>query len=209
MAVYQITNRMLLDNYAVVQTLLPTEIVQGQQVTIAGIGVPFNGTFTVIDCPQYRFIGVDDQGELHFDGSQPIPNQVLYACTGADVDLTASGGTLTYNPVCTWITGDQIGVWAGVTIPSADEAAFLDQCAAAANEFCWRRRQECGYLGDTLTTPPNGSCELAAIMYGGALWRQRGSIDQFGSFNEMGTAPVVGLSPIIKQLLGLGRPQVA
>ena len=46
-------------------------------------------------------------------------------------------------------------------------------------------------------------------MMAGAYYRQRGSIDQFSSFSEMGTAPVVGLSPIIKQLLGNQRPQVA
>jgi hypothetical protein len=46
-------------------------------------------------------------------------------------------------------------------------------------------------------------------MYGGALYRQRGSIDQFASFDPMSTASVVGLSPIIKQLLGIDRPQVA
>ena len=46
-------------------------------------------------------------------------------------------------------------------------------------------------------------------MYGGALYRQRGAIDQFASFTEMGTAPTVGLSPLIKQLLGISRPQVA
>jgi hypothetical protein len=45
-------------------------------------------------------------------------------------------------------------------------------------------------------------------MYGGALYRQRGAIDQFASFTEMGTAPVVGLSPVIKQLLGLGAHSV-
>jgi hypothetical protein len=46
-------------------------------------------------------------------------------------------------------------------------------------------------------------------MWGGALYRARGSIDTFASFTEMGTAPTVGLSPMIKQLLGIDRPQVA
>jgi hypothetical protein len=32
---------------------------------------------------------------------------------------------------------------------------------------------------------------------------------QFASFDGMGTVPTTGLSPIIKQLAGIPRPQVA
>jgi hypothetical protein len=46
-------------------------------------------------------------------------------------------------------------------------------------------------------------------MYGGALYRQRGSVDTFASFNEMGSAPPMALSAIVQQLLGISRPQVA
>jgi hypothetical protein len=46
-------------------------------------------------------------------------------------------------------------------------------------------------------------------MYGGALYRQRGSMDSFASFQSMGTAPVMGLNGMIRQLLGIDRPQVA
>ena len=50
---------------------------------------------------------------------------------------------------------------------------------------------------------------LATTMYAGALYRQRGAVDQFASFDGMGTVPTTGLSPIIKQLAGIPRPQVA
>jgi hypothetical protein len=46
-------------------------------------------------------------------------------------------------------------------------------------------------------------------MYGGALYRQRGSMDSFASFQSMGTVPVMGLNGMIRQLLGIDRPQVA
>jgi hypothetical protein len=46
-------------------------------------------------------------------------------------------------------------------------------------------------------------------MYGGSLYRQRGSIDQFASFQNMGVTPVMGLNGMIRQLLGIDRPQVA
>ena len=35
------------------------------------------------------------------------------------------------------------------------------------------------------------------------------SMDSFASFQSMGVAPVVGLNGMIRQLLGIDRPQVA
>ena len=106
MAVYGTQSKQLLDNYAVVQTLEPTEIVVGQQVTVGSLGAPFNGTFTVLDIPLYEYIGVDDQsGALMFNANVPRENQILFACTGADVEYTVVyTGTVTYTQSCTWIT---------------------------------------------------------------------------------------------------------
>ena len=205
MAVYQITNKQLLDNYAVVTLLAMHDINIGDSVTIAGVGSPFNGTFTVWEVPEYEFIGVNNQGELMYNGSNPIANQILYKCTGSNVDLAAATGTLTFTATCTWITGTDIADWVGITY--ASDSAYLDACASAANQFCYRRRAESGNF-DSLTVVPGGDAKLGTIMYGGALYRQRGAIDQFASFTEMGTAPVVGLSPVIKQLLGLGAHSV-
>jgi hypothetical protein len=84
----------------------------------------------------------------------------------------------------------------------------LTQCAAAANAFCFRRRQEAGYI-DALATSPSGDVTLGTIQYGGMLYRQRGSIDSFASFGDGGAVTVTGLSGVIKQLLGIDRPQVA
>jgi hypothetical protein len=93
-------------------------------------------------------------------------------------------------------------------VATVADQTFLTQCAAAANAFCYRRRQEAGYV-DSLTNVPNGSVKLGTIQYGGMLYRQRGSIDDFASFNQTGATAVTGLSGVIKQLLGIDRPQVA
>ena len=207
MAVYQITNKFLLDNYAIVTTLLDADLLVGGSIVVAGVDSTFNGTYTIYALPEYEFIGVNDQGELLFNGANPMANQVMYQKTAANVDLVAATGTLTYNPVCTWVTGSEVADWLGVVY--ASDATFLDGCAAASNQFCWRRRQESNYLGDSLTTVPSQDVKMGTIMMGGAIYRQRGAIDSFASFTEMGTAPVVGLSPIIKQLLGLGAHAVA
>ena len=78
MSTYQLTSKQLLNNYAVVQTLEPTEVTVGESVTIAGLGSPFDGSFTVWQLPQYLFVGTDQQGFLQFDYNVPLANQVLY-----------------------------------------------------------------------------------------------------------------------------------
>lgn len=209
MAVYQVTFHQRLDNYAVVQTLTEPDIAVGQSITLTGLGHQLNGTHVVYDLPAYLFIGVDSEGDLIFDVNQPIPNQVLFYDAGDDLGRSAAipTGTLTYTQTCTWVTGPQIATYLGITT-AGDETAFLVQCASAANSFCYRRRQESGYT-DELTSSPGGDVTLGTLMYGSALYRQRGSVDQFASFTDMASAPTVGLSGIVKQLLGINRPQVA
>lgn len=209
MAVYQVTFHQRLDDYAVVQTLTEPDIAVGQSITLADLGHGLNGTHVVYDLPAYLFIGVDSEGDLIFDVNQPIPNQVLFYDAGDDLGRSAAIpiGTLTYTQTCTWVTGPQIATYLGITT-AGDETAFLVQCASAANSFCYRRRQESGYT-DELTSSPGGDVTLGTLMYGSALYRQRGSVDQFASFTDMASAPTVGLSGIVKQLLGINRPQVA
>lgn len=208
MAVYTVTFKQLTDNYAVLQTLTSNDLEVGRSFTVAGVGAPFNGTFTVYALPQYEFIGTDTEGDPLYNPDIPVPNQILYAVTGSDVDRTAATGTVTFTPVCTWITATQIEDWLGIGTATAADTTFLTQCAAAVNQMAFRRRYEAGYF-DSLTTSPSADVTLGVIMWGGAMYRARGSIDTFASFNEMGTAPTTGLSPMIKQLLGIDRPQVA
>ena len=208
MAVYTVTFKQLLDGYAVLQTLTPNEIEVGRSITVAGVGAPFNGTFTVYALPQYEYVGLDGEGDPLYNVDIAVPNQVLFAAAGDDVDRTAATGTITFTPTCTWITAGQIEDWLGIGTATAADTAFLTVCASAVNAMAFRRRVEAGYF-DSLTTSPSGDVTLGTIMWGGALYRARGSIDVFASFNEMGTAPTIGLSPMIKQLLGIDRPQVA
>ena len=208
MATYTVTHKYLVDNYAVLQLLTPSEVTVGGAITVASVDATFNGSYTVYALPQYLYIGTDTEGDLLYDYDVPIANQVLYAKTASDVERTASTGTLTFTPTCTWIISTDIEDWLGIGTATAGDAAFLTICASAANAFCFRRRVEAGYI-DSLTTVPSQDVKLGTIMMGGAYYRQRGSIDQFASFDGMATAPVVGLSGMVKQLLGIDRPQVA
>jgi hypothetical protein len=61
-----------------------------------------------------------------------------------------------------------------------------------------------------LNVSPSGDCTLGTIMLAGAYFRQRGSIDQFASFDAMGQAITTNaFTPMVKQLLGIDRPAVA
>ena len=208
MAVYSVTQKYLIDNYAVVQLLTDAEIELGASVVIAGVDGTFNGTYTVRALPQYLYVGIDTEGDLLYDVNIPIANQVLFAKTASDVIRTAATGTLTITQTCTWVTAANLEDWIGIGTATAADAAFLTVCAAAASQFCWRRRMEAGYV-DSLTTVPSQDVFLGTQMYGGALYRQRGSVDQFASFQNMGVTPVMGLNGMIRQLLGIDRPQVA
>jgi hypothetical protein len=206
-ATYTLQTAVIVPGYVTVTTLTPNEIVVGASITVAGWAVAYNGVKSVYAMPQFLPINVDTEGLIEYDYSYPLENAVMWAESETPMELQAITGTITFDQTCTWITGPQIATYLGITT-SGDETAFLVQCAAAANAFCFRRRQESSYI-DSLTTSPGGDVTLGTLMYGSALYRQRGSVDQFASFTDMASAPVVGLSGIVKQLLGINRPQVA
>jgi hypothetical protein len=210
MATYTVTNKYLIDNFAVLQLLTPSEIAVGSSITVAGVDATFNGTYTVRALPQYLYIGTDTQGDLLYDYQVPIADQVLYAKTASDVERVAASGTVAYDPVCTWVTAAQVMSYLGITIANpSDDYTLLTQSVSAGNQFCYRRRQESSYI-DSLTTSPGGDVTLGTLMYCAALWRSRGSIEAtYATFDGMGSAPQQSLTPIVKQLLGIPRPAVA
>jgi hypothetical protein len=210
MATYTVTNKYLIDDFAVLQLLTPSEIAVGQSITVAGVDATFNGTYSVRALPQYLFIGVDTEGDLLYDYQMPIADQVLYARVADDVERTAATGTVTYDPVCTWVSTSQVMSYLGITIANpSDDFTLLTQSVSAGNQFAYRRRQESGYI-DSLTTSPGGDATLGTLMYCAALWRSRGSIEAtYATFDGMGSATQQSLTPIVKQLLGIPRPAVA
>jgi len=207
--VYQVAHKTLIDNYAVLETLTPNEVYVGASIIVAGVDATFNGTVTVLAIPEYLFIGVDDDGDLLYNYEVPVPFQILYAKTAANVTRTTATGTVTLGTIpCTWITAGQVEDWLGIGTASALDTTFLTQCAAAANDFCFQRRLESGYI-DAKGTSPSNSVTLGTIAYAGFLYRQRGAVTDFASFDGLPAGNSVGLSPMIKQLLGIPRPQVA
>jgi hypothetical protein len=210
MATYTVTNKYLIDDFAVLQLLTPSEIAVGQSITVAGVDATFNGTFTVRALPQYLFIGVDTQGDLLYDYQVPIADQVLYAKVADGVERVAATGTVSYSPVCTWVSAADVMTYLGITITNpSDDYTLLTQSVSAGCQFAFRRRQEASYI-DSLSVSPGGDVTLGTLMYCAALWRSRGSIEAtYATFDGMGSAPQQSLTPIVKQLLGIPRPAVA
>jgi hypothetical protein len=212
MATYNTATKQLISNYACISTLEPTDIVVGQSITVASIGAPFNGTFTVLALPQYEYTGIDNTtGEFLYNEDVAQPNQIIYAATGSNVEYAAFyAGTVTYTQSCTWITTADLITYLGVSISNpSDDYTLATQARNAGNDFCYRRRQESGYF-DSLTTSPGHDATLGTLMYAAALWRSRGSIETaFAAFDTMGTPTQQSLTPIVKQLLGIPRPAVA
>jgi len=209
MTTYTVISKQLLNDYAVLQTLENASFEIGQQITVATVGADFNGTVVVYAVPQYYYIGTDGNGFPAFNPNIPNNNQVMYVAVGDAVERTPATGTIEFDPVCTWIDETDIANWLGIEVATAGDEAFLIVCAAAANAFCSLRRFENGYF-DELTVVPSSAVKLGTTMYGGALYRQRGSAGQdFATFDGMSQGSTNGLSAIVKQLLGINRAVVA
>jgi len=211
MSVYTITHGFHFDDVSAVQTLTPSEVQPGDSIVVAGAGAKFNGTFTVISVEEWEYIGKDQQGYLEFNYDVPKLNQVLYAHAGHndDTEYAALAGTLTFTETITWTTSALVLAWLGIDVATANDTAFVAKCVSAANAWCFRKRREAGYT-DQQGTVPSADVELGTTMYAATLYRERGSVDSFASFDSMaiGASPSATLGRIM-QLLGCGRAQVA
>lgn len=207
MAVATVTYSRRVDNYAAVQTLTDLEVQVGDSVTIAGTTGSFNATATIISMEPYYLDGVDDEGYLVFDYGDPRPNQIVYANSGTDAEYGPNTGTVTYTVTVSWIVAADVLAWLG--IDTANDTAFVTTCVNASNAWCYRKRREAGYI-DSASTVPSADVKLGATMYAATLYRERGSVDSFASFDSMaiGASPSATLGRIM-QLLGCGRAQVA
>ena len=208
MSTYTINFRQVTDNHMVVQTLEDTDIGIGQSVTVAGLGAVLNGTYTVVGVPLYLFLGVDEEGNHLFNYEVIITNQLLVQKTASDVARSAVNGTLSYIATCTWVDAASVISWLGIAAATANDTAFITSATAAANQFAYRRRRESGYY-DSLTTSPGSDVSLGTTMYAASLYRERGAVDSFASFDSMGTPTPFGSMGQIMRLLGVNRSQVA
>jgi hypothetical protein len=111
-------------------------------------------------------------------------------------------------PLVTWVNEDDVAGFLGFT-PEVDsqDAQYLTVCTEAANDFGYRRREQAGY-SDSKCLIPNASTPQGVVLYAAALFRERGSVDSFASFQDVNIQPMVGSMGQILRLLGVPRPAV-
>lgn len=210
MATFSITHRMRLDDVVVIQTLTETDIAVGQSVTVSGLGNGMDGTFVVVAVPQFLYTGLSYQGDMTYNTDVVIPNQLAYIDSGDVVERDSADpfGTLTWSISCTWTTSANVTEFLGIAAATANDTAYIATCVAAANAWAFRKRVEAGY-SDAPGTSPSSDVTLGTTLYAAALYRERGSIDSFQTYETM-ASPVAGMNMgRIHQLLGINRSQVA
>ena len=210
MATFSITHRMRLDDVVVIQTLTETDIAVGQSVTVSGLGNGMDGTFVVVAVPQFLYTGLSYQGDMTYNTDVVIPNQLAYIDAGDVVERDSADpfGTLTWTISCTWTTSANVTEFLGIAAATANDTAYIATCVAAANAWAFRKRVEAGY-SDAPGTSPSSDVTLGTTLYAAALYRERGSIDSFQTFETM-TPSTTGFNMgRIHQLLGINRSQVA
>lgn len=111
-------------------------------------------------------------------------------------------------PLVTWVEPDDVALYLGLDFaPESDDLAYLEAVTNAANDWAYRRRQQAGYT-DSRCIIPNPSAKTGTVLYAGALWRERGSIDSFQSFQDQPLVAPIGSMGQILRLLGVGRPAI-
>ncbi len=164
-----------------------TGLVVGETVHVYGTGYP----------------KLDGHHQLTFVAA----GTVKYPVNNQD-DITTTSVTAVLVEQPTWIDADDVEVFLGIGVATANDTAFLAECVLAANSFAFRRRHEAGY-DDNPTVAPNGAAKMGTVLYAASLYRERGSVDSFQSFDAMSMPqPSLTMGRIL-QLLGVGRPQVA
>lgn len=108
----------------------------------------------------------------------------------------------------TWVTVEDVEIWLGYT-PTGNDLTMLTTCVDAANDRCWKWRANAGYQ-DHPNVSPGSDIREGVILYAAILFRERGTTgDNYGSFNAMGQFAQPVTLGRVKQLLGIGRAQVA
>jgi hypothetical protein len=210
MPTFTVTHHQRRDNVAVVQTLESTDIAVGQSITLSGLGHLLNGTHIVFAVPTYLFTGVDEAGDYLYDFDVVIPNQLLFQDAGDDLERSAADpvGSLVWTQSCTWINVADLTEFLGISGATANDTAFMTSSVNASNAWSFRRRVQAGYH-DSLTSVPDAACKAGVVLMAASLYRERGSIDSFASFQDMSISAPVASMGRINQLLGIKRSQVA
>jgi hypothetical protein len=162
----------------------------GDKVRVNGINNSFNGVHTLTAVNQTLNQITYTKGSF---------TQTLNDIRGAEVDVLPQ-----------WTDEAAVTAWLGIESATSNDTAFIATCVEAANEWCYRKRQEAGYTTDRTTFVPSGDVALATTLYAAISYRERGtSGDLYGSYDGFGSQPQPVTLARVMQLLGCPRARVA
>ena len=212
MSTFTVTHQQITDNVAVVQTLESTDILVGQEITLSGCDASINGVHTVFQIPIYYFTGVDSTGDYMFNDQILFKNQILFQLVDDNIQRSAVDpvGSLQWTTPteCEWCDVADLTEFLGIAGATANDTAFMTTSVNAANAWCFKRRSQAGYKDD-LVNVPDAAVLAGTVLMAASLYRERGSIDSFASFQDMTISAPVASMGRINSLLGIKRAQVA
>jgi hypothetical protein len=212
MSTFTVTHQQITDNVCVVQTLESTDILVGQEITLSGCDATINGVHTVFQIPIYYFIGINTAGDYLFNDQIVFKNQILFQLEEDNIQRSAVDpvGSLQWTTPteCVWADVPALEEFLGIAGATANDTAFMTTSVNAANAWCFKRRSQAGYK-DSLVTVPDAAVLSGTVLMAASLYRERGSIDSFNSFQDMTISAPVASMGRINSLLGIKRAQVA
>ena len=212
MSTFTVTHQQITDNVCVVQTLESTDILVGQEITLSGCDASINGVHTVFQIPIYYFTGVDATGDYMFNDQILFKNQILFQLVDDNIAREAVDpvGSLQWTTPteCVWSDVPDLEEFLGIAGATANDTAFMTTSVNAANAWCFKRRSQAGYKDDLINVP-DAAVLAGTVLMAASLYRERGSIDSFNSFQDMTISAPVASMGRINSLLGIKRAQVA
>tara|TARA_R110000803_G_scaffold194819_1_gene257981 strand:- start:220 stop:858 length:639 start_codon:yes stop_codon:yes gene_type:complete len=209
--VFTVTHVTIADDVAVVQLLTDpaADIAIGDTVTLAALtNSALDGAQVVLDFPAFELLGVDSEGDPYFDPDQPHDHQLLFAVVTPDVTRVADAGTLTWSPAAVaWATNAMVIEFLGIAVATANDTAYITTVVGAANAWAYRKRAAAGYT-DPIAAAPSDDVALGVTLYAASLYRARGSVEQYQTYDGMPATAVTNFGQILG-LLGVNRSQVA
>jgi hypothetical protein len=147
---------------------------------------------------------------LTFNADEVIINQLAFVDAGDALQRSAVEpfGTLTWTITPTWTSSALVVEFLGISAATANDTAYIATCVGAANAYCFRKRVEAGYF-DSASTSPSNDVTLGTTLMAASLYRERGSIDSFQTYETMSPGGQAFNMGRIHQLLGVNRSQVA
>ena len=212
MSTFTVTHQQITDNVCVVQTLESTDILVGQEITLSGCDATINGVHTVFQIPIYYFTGVDATGDYMFNDQILFKNQILFQLVDDNIAREAVDpvGSLQWTTPteCVWCDVPDLEEFLGIAGATANDTAFMTTSVNAANAWCFKRRSQAGYKDDLINVP-DAAVLSGVVLMAASLYRERGSLDSFNSFQDMTISAPVASMGRINSLLGIKRAQVA